>query len=82
MNAFLDLEVNHAANKILIDAIKKSKNNKSKEEVVFNVYSIDINANDDEVLIYNDVFVDQTPVKLTVIDFLIILFDFQNRNNR
>ena len=72
LEAFLNIEINDATQKRILEVIKNAcANNVEKEELTFNVYSVIIYPNRNELVLCNDI-IDEIP------DFLMPLDTFYN----
>lgn len=68
---FIAEEVNNTIRNTILTAIKQGKAlNKYKDELVFNRYSLEFFFQHDLVVIYDDIFTEDDPLKITLDEFL------------
>lgn len=73
---FIKEEINEHTKKLILDKIK-NKGNNEKEELIFNKYSLEINFLKNIIVIYDDVFSEDLPLKICLEDFVIHLKDYK-----
>ena len=76
---FLEIEVNRATKKILLDAVDKLKNDATgeKEEMTFNIYTVTFLSRNDEVQICNDLLADLPSISMSFEEFRNILMQYK-----
>ena len=71
IDSFIEEELNDHSRKVILDTIQEGeKSSKSKEEIVFNRFSLDISFSDRKVWVYDDVFSEDAPLELSLEDFI------------
>ena len=80
LNTFLSIELNETTKKWLLDKIRYLKESSvDSEEIIFNVFSVVINTQKNEVVICNDVVAEDSPMTLTLDDFLDAILKYKCR---
>lgn len=68
---FIAEEINNNTRNIILITVKQGKAlNKYKDELVFNRYSLEFFFQQDLVIIYDDIFTEYDPLKITLDEFL------------
>ncbi|MCD9586203.1 hypothetical protein [Tenacibaculum maritimum] len=66
---FIKEEINNYTKKIILNKIE-NKGKKQEEELIFNKYSLEMNFSKNIVVIYDDVFSEDLPLKICLKDFI------------
>lgn len=70
LEAFIREEVNNHIREVILASIEQGKNqNKSKDELVFNRYSLEFFFQESSLIIYDDIFPEDEPLKLSLYEF-------------
>ncbi|SMP29230.1 hypothetical protein [Chryseobacterium profundimaris] len=68
---FIAEEINNNTRNIILITVEQGKAlNKYKDELVFNRYSLEFFFQQDLVIIYDDIFTEYDPLKITLDEFL------------
>ena len=71
LKEFIEEEVNDHIRDVILRSIEQGKlDNKDKDELVFNRYSLEMHFPEDTVTIYDDVFSEDKPLSLRIEVFL------------
>ena len=71
LNSFIREELNSHTKDVILKAIQKGRKfQKYKDELIFNKYSVEIVFSENQVIIYDDVFTEDEPLKICLDEFL------------
>ena len=70
LNGFLAEELNNQTKDLILKTIRVGlSTEKFKDELIFNRYSLEILFGENQIIIYDDVYEEDEPLKINLLDF-------------